>query len=74
LGQVRGRGKTGSRAFARVQRGLVLRATPVVKAPTEGVDQDLAAMGGGSVRIGQFDAEFRFVLGKVRHGYISPYW
>ena len=47
---------------------------PQAKAAAEGIEQDLAAVGGGLVGVGQLEVEFRLSLGLGRHGVASPYW
>jgi len=50
--------KTGAGAFARVQRGFFVQALPEIKAAAEGINEHLAAVGGGLVGVGQLDVQF----------------
>jgi hypothetical protein len=47
LGDVGGGSETHVLAFARIQRRFLLDALPQIKTAAEGVDQHLAAVGGG---------------------------
>jgi hypothetical protein len=52
---------------------LVVEPFPKIKAAAEGIDEHLAAVGGGLVGVGQLEVQFGFSLGKSWHGAISPY-
>ncbi len=49
-----------------------MNALPQTKAAAEGIDQYLAAVGGGLVGVGQVDVQFCFSLRKSSHTTTSP--
>ena len=72
LGDDGGGSETDVLALARIQRGFLLQALPEIKAAAEGVDEHLAAVGGGVVGVGQVKVKFGFLFGDGWHGITSP--
>jgi len=67
-----GRGEAGGFAGARVQGLDPVELAPQIEPAAEGVDQDLAAVAGGLVGVGESAVEPGFLFADRAHAVISP--